>query len=44
MAATLGRWGFRVGVHFNIGKGTNFFFSEQVGSGWGHLPSLVGIN
>lgn len=44
MAASLGRWGFRAMVHFNVRKGTKKNFSEQVGSGWGHQPHLVGIN
>ena len=44
MAATLGRWGCFAETLYNVGKGTKIIFSEQVGSGWGHLPPLVGIN
>lgn len=44
MAATLGRWGCFAKTLYNDGKGTKNNFSEQVGSGRGHLPSLVGIN
>lgn len=32
------------GTIFNVGKGTNFFFSNQIGSGQGVGRDMIGFN